>query len=325
MHKTKHLLLSTLFCLVFLQSNFAGIISEEKTVYTADSTLLAGVLDIPQSDEAVPLIIIIAGSGATDRDGNTKPMIVSNAYQKLGKALNDKGYATFRFDKRTAGQSKLPANFDIAGFTFDHFVADVGLWIDQLRQDKRLSNIILAGHSQGSLIAILAAQNKKVDAVISIAGAGQSIDKVLIDQLKVQLPETLMQECTQHFTKLKAGEELGDVSPSLMMTGLFAPQNRQFIASWMQYDPLAELKKITIPVLVVNGTTDIQVPSSEAELLATASAKNELLIIEKMNHCLVDAPADRMENIKTYNQPELKLSDGLIVGVLKFIKNTLDK
>jgi len=146
-----------------------------------------------------------------------------------------------------------------------------------------------------------------------------------MDQLGGQLPPDAVKECESHFANMKAGKPLGEISPMLKMTGLFVEQNRLFIASWMKYAPVEELKKLEKPILIVNGTTDIQVPVSEADLLVAAKSGTEKLIIEKMNHCLVDAPADRMQNIKTYNQPELTLSDGLIVGVLKFVEKTLSK
>jgi len=156
--------LLTLFSFLFLLTSFtqAGVITEEMTLYAPDSTSLSGILEIPEGKKSVPVILIIAGSGATDRDGNSRPMMVHNAYKKLGTSLNEQGYATLRYDKRTAGNSKFGSKFDPLKMTFDVFVEDAVLWIDALQKDERISDIILLGHSQGSLIAMLAAQKRLV-------------------------------------------------------------------------------------------------------------------------------------------------------------------
>ncbi|MEM0993251.1 MAG: alpha/beta fold hydrolase [Bacteroidota bacterium] len=284
-----------------------------------DSTTLAGVLEIP----AVPVVVFIAGSGATDRDGNSLPMMRSDTYKKLGVALQQAGYATLRYDKRTAGASKMPASLDFSKKSFGVFVEDLNLFLEALEQDERISDIVLLGHSQGSLIALMAAQkSEKVKAVISVAGAGRPIGKVLRDQLAAQgLNETGLSEYDAAYASALKGEQ--PVLENPLWNQFFGEKVFNFMSTWMQINPQEEIKKLDVPVLVINGTNDIQVPIREAELLLAAQPNAQKLFIEGMSHLLKPAPADRMGNMQTYNQPDLALSEGLVAGIVAFLEASL--
>jgi pimeloyl-ACP methyl ester carboxylesterase len=293
---------------------------EEIELTHPDSTILYGLIETPSAQTSLPIIIFIAGSGPTDHNGNSGVQLTSNAYKLLADEFHQNGLATLRYDKRTATKSKIHPDFKPSSMSFEKLVEDVILFIDLAIEDKRFSDIILIGHSQGSLLAILAAQQRKINKLISLAGAGRSIDLILFDQFRAMgLSDVQLVEFEHALKTLKNGE-LPTQYPLATMS-LFQESSMKFLSTWMGYDPSQQIKKLNIPVLVANGTTDIQVPVKEAEILHKAYPKSKFVIIDGMNHILKESPIDRGLNIKTYNDPALPLSKGLVAPILDFIKS----
>lgn len=277
---------------------------------------LDGELHMPEGTESAPIMLIIPGSGDTDRNGNTAAG-KNNSLKFLAEALGDQGIASLRFDKRGAGKNSDTIG-DEADFRFGQYVEDAVDWVDLLQADERFESVGIIGHSEGSLVGILTAKETNIDELISLAGAGRSIEKTLLDQIEAaQLPDDLLEEGQTIIEHLKQGEEVADVSEALY--SLFRPSVQPYMISWMRYNPAEEIKKLDNPILIVNGEHDIQVPVAEAEILAEAKPDAELLIIEDMNHVLKEAPADRTENIETYSNPRLPLADGLMDGIIDFL------
>ncbi|MFJ5771215.1 alpha/beta hydrolase family protein [Psychrobacillus sp. NPDC093180] len=280
--------------------------------------MMSGQLEIPEGQGPFPLMVIIAGSGPTDRNGNSIALPgKNNSLKMLAEDLAKEGVATIRYDKRGVGK-----NASLAGkeedLRFNHYIDDAAAWIHLAKEDARFSKIGIIGHSEGSLIGMVASQIADADVFISIAGAGRPIDEVLLEQLQVQLPANLLQESTETLEKLKQGEQVKTVSPELQ--SVFRPSVQPYMISWLQYDPTEQLQKLNKPILLVNGTLDIQVPVKDAELLHEAKKGSDLLIVDKMNHVLKEAPADREGNIATYSNPDLPLAKGLIDGIVKFLQ-----
>lgn len=279
---------------------------------------LYGEMEIPKGEQPFPVMLIIPGSGPTDRNGNSVALPgKNNSLKLLAEQLAEKGIASVRYDKRGVGKSQAAA-IPESDLQFDRLAQDAAEWVELLAKDKRFSKVGIIGHSQGSLVGMVTAQEKDVDTFISIAGAGRSIDKVLYDQLKDQLPDDLMKESKNILERLKQGEHVENVSQELQ--SVFRPSVQSFLSSWMQYNPAEEIQKLDIPVLIVNGKRDIQVPVSEAEILDKAKGDAELLLIPKMNHVLKEAPEDRTGNMQTYGDPDLPLADGLIEGIVGFLE-----
>lgn len=279
---------------------------------------MSGQLEIPKGEGPYPLMVIIAGSGPTDRNGNSIALPgKNNSLKMLAEDLAKEGVATIRYDKRGVGK-----NTSLAGkeedLRFDQYIDDAAAWVEFAKRDDRFSKVGIIGHSEGSLIGMVASQKADADAFISIAGAGRPIDEVLIEQLQVQLPANLLKESTETLEKLKQGELVKTVSPELQ--SVFRSSVQPYMISWLQYDPAEQLQKLNKPILLVNGSSDIQVPVKDAELLHEAKEDSDLLIIDKMNHILKESPADREGNIATYSNPELPLAKGLIEGIVDFIK-----
>ena len=277
---------------------------------------LYGELETPKGEGPFPVMIIIPGSGPTDRNGNTIAG-ENNSLKYVADALAEEGIASLRYDKRGAGKNKTAVKAE-ADMRYDLFVADAVAWIKELKGNDEFSEIGLIGHSQGSLTGMLAAQKEPVDVFVSLSGAGRSIDKVMYEQLSDQLTDDLLQESQEIMKKVKAGEVVDDVSPDLQ--SLFRPSGQPFLSSWMAYEPAEEIQQLDIPTLIVNGENDIQIPVREAELLHAANPEAGMILIEKMNHVLKEAPEDRQGNIATYTDPNLPLADGLMDGILAFLR-----
>lgn len=126
---------------------------------------------------------------------------------------------------------------------FDDYVNDAAGWIKLLKKDKRFSKVIVLGHSEGPLIGMIAANTAIADAYVSLAGAGQSADKVLKEQLKHQPQAVDM--CYPIIDSLASGKLVKNVNPKL--NSLFRPSVQPYMISWFKYDPQIEIRKLPCP------------------------------------------------------------------------------
>lgn len=275
---------------------------------------IEGSLILPSKEEAKNLVIFIQGSGPTDRNGN-QPMGKNDGAKKLARELAENGIASFRFDKRIFKMNELKIKED--DLRFDDFVTDTKSIIRYFKERDIFENIILLGHSQGSLVGILSAE-EDVDALISIAGAGQPIDKIIVEQISKMAPP-LADNARTAFDEIRENGRTQNYSP--ILETMFKPSIQPFMHSWMKYDPSREIAKLDVPVLIINGTSDIQVETSEAEKLKAANNKAQLVILEDMNHIFRKIESDdRLVNTKSYNEPNQPLHPELAPAIIKFIK-----
>ncbi len=291
--------------------------AQESTLNQEDLTvnaLIKGTLLLPSGSETTPLVILIAGSGPTDRNGNQN-MMKNNSLRFLAEGLYAEGVSSFRYDKRIVAQLR-DGSLQEEQIRFDDFIDDAAAVLDFFKDDQRFSGIYVAGHSQGSLVGMVAAQNR-ADGFISIAGAGQQIDDVIVDQLSKQAPG-LVDNARQSFDDLRVNGVAQNYSPGL--ASIFRPAIQPFILTWMQYDPKVEIGKLDIPVIIINGDKDLQVQISEAELLRDAKPDAEYVIIPKMNHIFKEIDGDDLENSKSYNEYNRPVIPELIERITAFVK-----
>ena len=300
------------FALICFGSSYAqeNFTSEELKI----TPLVEGTLLLPKTSEKPALVIIIAGSGPTDRNGNQN-MMKNNSLKFLAESLYKNGVASFRYDKRIIKIMKTGA-IDEKKIKFDDFIEDAISATNYFKNDDRFNEIFIIGHSQGSLVGMIAAKNN-ADGFISIAGAGQEIDDVIVDQLAKQAPG-LVENARQSFDDLRVNGVAQNYSPGL--ASIFRPQIQSFIYNWMQYNPQEELAKLDIPVLLINGDKDLQVLVSEAEKLRSVKPDASYKIIPKMNHVLKEIEGNDLENSKSYNQYDLPISEELVTTIIQFIE-----
>ena len=243
-------------------------------------------------------------------------MMKNNSLKFLAEGLYDKGIATFRYDKRIIKQLK-ENNLSEKDVNFNEFIEDARSIVAYFKRSKAFSKIYVVGHSQGSLVGMIAAQ-RAADGFISIAGAGQEIDDVIVDQLAKQAPG-LKDNARQSFDDMRANGIALNYSPGL--ASIFREEIQPFLISWMQYNPQEEITKLDIPVLIINGDKDLQVQISEAEKLKAAKPDATLKIVPGMNHILKQIEGTDIDNSKTYNQPNLPVTTELIDIIAAFILN----
>ena len=263
----------------------------------------------------VPVAIIIAGSGATNKDGNTIAG-ENNSLKMLAEGLASQGIASIRYDKRGVGDNTALIEKE-EDLLFTSYAQDVESIVKAVKEDSRFSEVHLVGHSEGSLVGMVAASSTDVDSIVSIAGPGRPIDEVLTEQLSAQLPADLLQTGKDILASLKKGELVDDVPESLY--SLFRPSVQPYMISWMQYNPADIIKSLDVPVLIVQGENDLQVKVADAEMLAAADSDATVVYFDTMNHVLKDAPADQAGNLATYANPTLPLVDGLVDSISSFI------
>lgn len=276
----------------------------------------------PQAGGHAPIMLFIPGSGPTSRDGNNPMGVAGSPYGKLMEALALEGISTVAVDKRGQFGSGA-ATFGPGGPTIAAYAADMKAWIAQIRSETGVSCVWLSGHSEGVLVALVTAQDATdICGLVLISGPGRRLSDVIREQIRsnpANPPEILTQSETA-LVALEAGRTVNSSGFHPALAPLFAPQVQPFLISMFSYDPAALMKTYKGPVLVVQGTTDIQVTVEDARRLAGGRSGVELELIEGMNHVLRPAPADRAANAATYADANAPLMPGVAAKIANFIK-----
>lgn len=283
--------------------------------------VLYGTLWLPergaQPSQAMPIVLLHAGSGPTDRDGNNHLLPGPNdSLRLLAQALAQQGIATLRYDKRGIAASANPLWHE-AELRFEDYIEDVLAWTATLRADRRFSRLILAGHSEGAQIVAEACARVKVDGCVLIAGAGHPADAVLRAQLAQQLPAPLLAENERILAALKQGRLVDDVPQPLQ--ALYHASVQPYLISWLRHDPRQAIAALTMPVLILQGSADLQVSLAEAQALAAAAPRARLQVIEGMNHLLKMVGTDAELQRLSYGSPALPVSSQLVDKLTSFV------
>jgi hypothetical protein len=274
--------------------------------------MLPGTLSYPEASDPVPLVVFIQGSGNVDRNGNQAGTVVQANYIKtLRDSLNSKGIGFYSYDKRTAVRDNISK---LKNIVFEDLVADASLAINQFITDERFGSVHVIGHSQGSLVGMMSL-SPKVKSFISLAGPGVSIDRKIVEQISNQSAQ-LGDLAAKHFQELQETDTIVTINP--MLVQIFAPQNHRFLKAYAALDPAEEIKKVSIPTLIINGEADIQVSPDDARLLHEALPGSQLEIIPRLNHVLKEVNS-RLENQQAYMQPDIPLSLPLLQSISSFI------
>lgn len=294
--------------------------SEEITAQTPYGALV-GTLEVPEAPRGMPVVVVFSGSGPQDRDGNTPGEETGPAmYRLLARSLVAEGIAVLRFDDPGVGASARAVPRSESRVTYDLEVEASGAMLPVVRRDARFGPIVVAGHSMGSLTAVLLAEKGDVDGVVSLAGAGRRVGALIREQLADRLTVDQRKTLDEVIASLERGEQVAPPAFPPLDT-LFRTSVQPYMISWMRYDPAAEYAKLRIPALIVQGTTDVQVKVEDARALAAAKPDAELAIIENMCHPLKESTAmTGAEQDRQYSDPDLPLHPALVPALREFVR-----
>jgi pimeloyl-ACP methyl ester carboxylesterase len=283
-----------------------------KTLYGT----ISGSLVMPTNPSGkIPVVLIIADAGPTDRDGNNiKTGAAGNTYKMLANDLGKNGIATLRYDKRLVGQSVTTTKEK--ELHIEDYSDDVVSLINMLDADQRFSKIILFGHGEGALVSTLAIADGPVKGLITAEWAADAGEKILNNEMKDKA-QFLKDKFKTIMDSLRKGKTTDIVDPSLYF--IARPAVQQFIMSWCRYDPIRGIKRVKTPILIIQGTTDRVVTVDNGERLKKAKSAAVLLEVKDMNHILKEAPADEEKNVATYSNPTLPLKPELIPAIVEFV------
>ena len=289
---------------------------EPVSLEVKDATL-KGTLTFPSGGGKFPVALIVAGSGPTDQNGNTRGTPSQpNSYKLLSEALAARGIASLRYDKRGIGSSLTTLTESQLRFT--DFANDAAALLEVLKKDARFSGVYVIGHSEGSLLGMLAAQQVSLTGYISLAGPGRPADQILLEQLTPQLTPAMLIEVKRVLESLKAGKPIPAANiklPAALVGPLFRDSVQPYLISWFGYDPALEIKKLECRVTVLQGTTDIQVATSEAKLLTPNP-----VLLKNMNHVLKLATLESVSQQAAYTDPKLPIAPSLIDAIAAFMQ-----
>ncbi|MBT9300976.1 alpha/beta hydrolase [Pseudomonas sp. TAE6080] len=309
-------LLFTLTLICTVAHAAAPVVLQRPISLDTGSGELFGSLLLPQSAKPVPVVLIIAGSGPTDRNGNSADGARNDSLKRLAWVLARHNIASVRYDKRGVAAS-LKATPDERDLTLDAYVADAVAWGKLLKADPRFGPLVVLGHSEGALIAALAAPELNPAGVISLSGSARPVDQVIRQQLADHMPPALLLRSHQILDRLKAGQVDADVPGPLQ--SIFRPSVQPYLISLFRADPAAAFARLRMPALIVQGTTDLQVGVADAEKLKQAKPDAELAVIPGMNHVMRIVPNDVKQQLSSYNDPQLPLADALGRRLVGFI------
>ena len=291
--------------------------AEQPIQLTTPTGVIQGTLTTPEHAGPVPVALIIAGSGPTDRDGNSSLLKgPNNSLQQLALALSEQGVASVRYDKRGVGGSR-DALHDRDSLRLEDYVSDAAAWVSQLAQDPRFSRVVVLGHSEGAMIGLLATERSPADGYISLAGTSQRASDLLRRQLLGHLPPELADKNEAILATLESGQTTADVPTSLL--ALYSPHSQRYLISWFGYSPVAEVAKLSRPCMIVQGSTDIQIRVADAEALHQANPGCTLKVIDGMNHVLKVVPAQRALQLASYSDPALPLAPELVRAIATWL------
>jgi len=287
---------------------------------------LRGTMLAPASGRE-PIMLIIPGSGPTDRDGNNPLGVRASTYRLLAEGLAAHGIGTVRVDKRGMFGSSAAVK-DANAVTIDDYVADTAAWTARIREQTGAACVWLLGHSEGGLVALAAAQKSPgICGLVLASTAGQPLGEVLRQQLRANPANApVLDQAMAAIDALAAGKRVDISAMNPALVPLFAPQLQGFLINAFSYDPAKLIAAVDKPALIIQGERDLQVGVADAERLKAAAPKAELVLLANVNHVLkIVASDDRRANAMTYGNPGLPLAPGVVEAIAGFVNAAASK
>jgi pimeloyl-ACP methyl ester carboxylesterase len=246
---------------------------------------LAGTLLDPGAKS--PVVLIVPGSGPTDRDGNSPLGITAAPYRLLADALATRGVASVRIDKRGMFGSKA-AIADANAVTIADYAADVHSWVDAIRRRTGRACVWVLGHSEGGIVALKAAQQPVgICGVVLVSTPGRLLADTLRAQFRANPANAaILPAAIRAINTLEAGQRVDPATLPEPLPRIFPAAVQGFMIDLFGQRPAALAAALKVPVLVVQGDRDIQVGVDDARVLAAAAPGATLAVIPGANHVL---------------------------------------
>jgi alpha-beta hydrolase superfamily lysophospholipase len=281
---------------------------------------LGGTYATPDTGDTHKAVVIVAGSGPTDRNGNKRLGVHTNNLEQISDALTAAGIAVLRYDKRGIGASKALVT-DEATLRFDDFVEDARRWADWAGSRERVTCVFMLGHSEGGLIATLVAERRALAGLMLVTSPGRTLGGLLREQLSRNLTDAgVRTRALSILDALAGGKTVADVPDSLR--NIFRPSVQPYLVSVLDIDPARELAQLDVPTLIVSAGRDLQVDKADFDALKAARPDATAALVPEMNHVLKDVPADRDGNLAAYRNPDLPLSPDFVSAIRGFLAGT---
>ncbi|MFK7957426.1 MAG: alpha/beta hydrolase [Lysobacterales bacterium] len=299
-----------------LTCQVSAVAMEQAVEIEVGKVTLHGSLLSPDLMPSKACALIIAGSGPTDRDGNSRLLPgKNNSLRYLAESLQSLSIESLRYDKRKVGESIVDDQNE-SDLRFSHYVQDASFLLEWL--DRRCDvPVFILGHSEGGHIGLTVAQQRPLAGLVILAGPGTHPADLIANQLAQQISGDLLERSEQVLRELRQGQLVA--SPPQELAALFRPSVQPYLISWFKHDPLAQIAGLSVPVLLVYGTADLQVPPADGEALKLANPNAELQVISGMNHLLKSVPGTMAEQMASYSDPSLPLAIELPPILAKFL------
>lgn len=277
---------------------------------------LAGTLT--RAEGGGPAVVIIPGSGPTDRDGNSPLGVTAASYRMLAEALAVRGVSSIRIDKRGMFGSK-GAVADANDATMTGYADDARAWAKLAA--KRTGNACawLVGHSEGGVAALVAAQSADgICGVVLIATPGRPLGQVMRAQFRANPANApILDAALGMLDAVEAGRTVDPATLPAPLGAMFPLGVQRYLAGVATIDPARLAATAKVPVAVVQGDADLQVSvDDDAKRLAAASTRATLTVLPGVNHVLKAVGTDRGENLASYADPSRPVAPGVVDAVV---------
>lgn len=268
-------------------------------------------------------IVIIPGSGPTNRDGDSPLGVRAAVYRLLAEGLARQGVPSVRIDKRGMFSSAAPG-LDANAVTVALYASDANAWAAEMKRRTGAPCAWLLGHSEGALVALAAAQTgEDLCGVILVSGPGRRLGEGLREQLRANPANApLLPQAEAAITDIEAGRSVDAARLHPALQPLFFDEVQPFLVSLFAQDPAALAKAYRGPMLIVHGETDLQASVADARALKAARPDATVTLLPGVNHVLKTAPLDRLANMATYADPSAPLAPGVADAIASFVKAT---
>ncbi len=281
---------------------------------------LKGTMLAPEGKGA-PVVLILPGSGPTDRDGNSAYGFKAATYRLLAEGLAARGIASVRIDKRGLGAS-AGAVVDGNAVTMEDYAADTKAWVQAIRTKTGAPCVWLLGHSEGGLVALDASRTvSDVCGLLLVSTPGRPAAAVLREQFHSNPANApVLADADRVIDALAAGQKIDVSAMHPALQRVFAPATQGLFISIMALDPAKLAAVYKGPMLIVQGERDLQVSVADAQALKQAHPPAKLVLLPDVNHVLKTVTSDaRNVNYATYADPSLPLAPGVVDAIAGFV------